>query len=60
MDDSDVAGPILFFFVFGTSLLVCCSYLDSGVVTKRIQLSGKLHFGYIYGGLSYQSALGPY
>ncbi|KAF2444888.1 Yip1-domain-containing protein [Karstenula rhodostoma CBS 690.94] len=33
MDDSDVAGPILFFFVFGTSLL----------------LSGKLHFGYIYG-----------
>jgi hypothetical protein len=23
MDDSDVAGPILFFFVFGTSLLVC-------------------------------------
>lgn len=34
MDDSDVAGPVLFFFVFGTSLL----------------LSGKLHFGYIYGG----------
>ncbi|KAJ4304972.1 hypothetical protein N0V90_000500 [Kalmusia sp. IMI 367209] len=33
MDDSDIAGPILFFFVFGTSLL----------------LSGKLHFGYIYG-----------
>ncbi|KAF2016105.1 Yip1-domain-containing protein [Aaosphaeria arxii CBS 175.79] len=33
MDDSDVAGPILFFFIFGTSLL----------------LSGKLHFGYIYG-----------
>ncbi|KAF2787884.1 golgi membrane protein-like protein [Melanomma pulvis-pyrius CBS 109.77] len=33
MDDSDVAGPILFFLVFGTSLL----------------LSGKLHFGYIYG-----------
>jgi hypothetical protein len=23
MDDSDVAGPILFFLVFGTSLLVC-------------------------------------
>jgi hypothetical protein len=22
MDDSDVAGPILFFFIFGTSLLV--------------------------------------
>ncbi|KAH7088299.1 hypothetical protein FB567DRAFT_524094 [Paraphoma chrysanthemicola] len=33
MDDSDVAGPILFFLVFGTSLL----------------LTGKLHFGYIYG-----------
>ncbi|KAF2107927.1 hypothetical protein BDV96DRAFT_616672 [Lophiotrema nucula] len=33
MDDSDIAGPILFFFIFGTSLL----------------LSGKLHFGYIYG-----------
>lgn len=37
MDDSDIAGPILFFFVFGTSLL----------------LSGKLHFGYIYGKLCY-------
>lgn len=36
MDDSDVAGPVLFFFVFGTSLL----------------LSGKLHFGYIYGGFA--------
>lgn len=23
MDDSDVAGPILFFLIFGTSLLVC-------------------------------------
>ncbi|KAF2133191.1 golgi membrane protein-like protein [Dothidotthia symphoricarpi CBS 119687] len=33
MDDSDVAGPILFFLIFGTALL----------------LSGKLHFGYIYG-----------
>lgn len=33
MNDSDVAGPILFFLVFGTSLL----------------LTGKLHFGYIYG-----------
>ncbi|EAT84571.1 protein YIP [Parastagonospora nodorum] len=33
MDDSDVAGPILFFLIFGTSLL----------------LTGKLHFGYIYG-----------
>ncbi|CAG5144060.1 uncharacterized protein ALTATR162_LOCUS1472 [Alternaria atra] len=33
MDDSDITGPILFFLIFGTSLL----------------LSGKLHFGYIYG-----------
>jgi hypothetical protein len=33
MDDSDLAGPVLFFLIFGTSLL----------------LSGKLHFGYIYG-----------
>jgi hypothetical protein len=33
MDDSDLAGPILFFVLFGTFLL----------------LSGKLHFGYIYG-----------
>lgn len=33
MDDSDVAGPILFFFLYGTFLL----------------LSGKVHFGYIYG-----------
>ncbi|MCJ1241924.1 hypothetical protein MMC14_009931 [Varicellaria rhodocarpa] len=33
MDDSDLAGPILFFALFGAFLL----------------LSGKLHFGYIYG-----------
>lgn len=33
MDDSDLAGPILFFFLFGIFLLV----------------SGKVHFGYIYG-----------
>jgi hypothetical protein len=33
MDDSDLAGPILFFLLFGTSLL----------------FSGNLHFGYIYG-----------
>jgi hypothetical protein len=33
MDDSDLAGPILFFLLFGTFLL----------------FSGKLHFGYIYG-----------
>ncbi|KAI5845188.1 hypothetical protein DFP73DRAFT_548423 [Morchella snyderi] len=33
MDDSDVAGPILFCLLFGAFLL----------------LSGKVHFGYIYG-----------
>lgn len=33
MDDSDLAGPVLFFFLFGTFLL----------------FSGKVHFGYIYG-----------
>jgi len=33
MDDSDLAGPLLFFFLFGTFLL----------------LSGRVHFGYIYG-----------
>jgi protein YIPF5/7 len=33
MDDSDLAGPFLFFFLFGSFLL----------------LSGKVHFGYIYG-----------
>lgn len=33
MDDSDLAGPILSFFLFGTFLL----------------FSGKVHFGYIYG-----------
>uniref|UniRef100_A0A0B7K6C1 Protein YIP n=1 Tax=Bionectria ochroleuca TaxID=29856 RepID=A0A0B7K6C1_BIOOC len=33
MDDSDIAGPLLFFFLFGTFLL----------------FSGKVHFGYIYG-----------
>jgi hypothetical protein len=33
MDDADLAGPVLFFFLFGIVLL----------------LSGKVHFGYIYG-----------
>ncbi|CRK36184.1 hypothetical protein VD0002_g4628 [Verticillium dahliae] len=33
MDDSDLAGPILAFFLFGTFLL----------------FSGKIHFGFIYG-----------
>lgn len=33
MDDSDLAGPILFFVLFGFFLL----------------FSGKVHFGYIYG-----------
>ncbi|KJZ78505.1 hypothetical protein HIM_01896 [Hirsutella minnesotensis 3608] len=33
MDDSDLAGPILFFLLFGTFL----------------RFSGKVHFGYIYG-----------
>ncbi|KAM0322565.1 hypothetical protein ACHAQA_009412 [Verticillium albo-atrum] len=33
MDDSDLAGPILSFFLFGTFLL----------------FSGKIHFGFIYG-----------
>lgn len=26
MDDSDLAGPVLFFLIFGTSLLVCSKY----------------------------------
>ena len=33
MDDSDIGGPMLFFLLFGTFLL----------------LSGKVHFGFIYG-----------
>ncbi|KAK3381724.1 hypothetical protein B0H63DRAFT_435237 [Podospora didyma] len=33
MDDSDMAGPLLFFLLFGTCLL----------------LSGRVHFGFIYG-----------
>lgn len=33
MDDSDLAGPIIFFLLFGTFLL----------------FSGKVHFGFIYG-----------
>ncbi|KAK4665756.1 hypothetical protein QC763_403360 [Podospora pseudopauciseta] len=33
MDDSDLAGPVLFFFLFGTFLM----------------LSGSVHFGFIYG-----------
>lgn len=33
MDDSDLAGPVLFFLLFGTFLM----------------FSGKVHFGYIYG-----------
>jgi hypothetical protein len=30
MDDSDVAGPILFFLIFGTSLLVCSRSVGEG------------------------------
>ncbi|OQR91251.1 hypothetical protein THRCLA_09057 [Thraustotheca clavata] len=33
LDDTDLAGPLVFCFIFGTCLL----------------LSGKIHFGYIYG-----------
>jgi hypothetical protein len=33
LNDADLTGPLLFCFLFGTSLL----------------LSGKVHFGYIYG-----------
>jgi hypothetical protein len=33
MDDTDLAGPLLFCLIFGVSLL----------------LTGKIHFGYIYG-----------
>lgn len=33
MDDADLAGPILFFLLFGTFLL----------------FSGQIHFGYVYG-----------
>lgn len=50
MDDSDVAGPILFFFIFGTSLLVSTMvFSQTKGVSNVLQLSGKLHFGYIYG-----------
>jgi len=40
MDDSDLAGPILFFLLFGFCLL----------------FSGNLHFGYIYGLAAFGSA----
>lgn len=33
MDDTDLAGPLLFYLLFGVLLL----------------MSGKVHFGYIYG-----------
>jgi len=50
MDDSDLAGPILFFLLFGTFLLFVSSYKSSIDVSPLIRAqSGKLHFGYIYG-----------
>lgn len=41
MDDTDLAGPLLFCFVFGMLLLLVCSCNSSQ--------SGKSQFGYVYG-----------
>lgn len=50
MDDADLAGPLLFFFCFGVSLLfVSTLALSSQKGLDRIQKSGRPHFGYIYG-----------
>ena len=52
MDDSDLAGPILFFLLFGTFLLLVglsTCLLVSCDMRLTISQSGKLHFGYIYG-----------
>jgi hypothetical protein len=49
MDDSDLAGPVLFFLLFGFFLLfvsVCFSSQDSKAYQQQ---SGKVHFGIIYG-----------
>lgn len=50
MDDSDLAGPILFFLLFGTFLLLVCRRTTvCACSTTDLLQSGKLHFGYIYG-----------
>lgn len=52
MDDSDLAGPVLFFLLFGTFLLfVCLPFHFSTLQAANLAMpqSGKVHFGYIYG-----------
>lgn len=55
MDDSDLAGPILFCLLFGTFLLfvrlLCLNtFYSAGTDQLLCDLqSGKVHFGYIYG-----------
>jgi hypothetical protein len=49
MDDADLAGPVLFFIMFGVFLLfVSCQVNEISRLTALKQ-SGKVHFGYIYG-----------
>lgn len=43
MDDSDVAGPILFFFIFGTSLLVSV-YVTVDIVDDLTNCSSQESF----------------
>lgn len=50
MDDSDLAGPILFCLLFGTFLLLVCNgiFFYLRFINNHFK-SGKIHFGYIYG-----------
>lgn len=50
MDDADLAGPLLFLFCFGASLLLVCTVTITLLILLLILVqSGKLQFGYIYG-----------
>ena len=49
MDDSDLAGPVLFFLLFGFFLLFVSSAASNLSPHTNSRQSGKLHFGYIYG-----------
>lgn len=53
MDDADLAGPLVFCFVFATLLLVVSAVLAAvlrvELTVSRVTQSGKPQFSYIYG-----------
>ena len=51
MNDTDLAGPLLFCLLFGTILLLVSGSSFYGKSCRFIVIiqSGKVHFGYIYG-----------